>query len=88
MMKTTAFIVLTFISIASAAVKRQTYSAAADFPEIFTDNPISRPYNLTRGSGLVRAILNRNILNGYCRAQVKVQVRSRSGPGQEGQKLT
>ena len=24
----------------------------------------------------------------YCRAQVQVQVRSRSGPGQEGQKLT
>ena len=52
MIKTTALIVLVTLSTASAAVKRQIHFAAA--VDSFTDNPISRPYNLTSGSGLVK----------------------------------
>ena len=51
MIKTAAFLVLVTMSTASAAVKRQTHFAAA--VDAFTDNPVSRPYNLTSGSGLV-----------------------------------
>ena len=52
MIKTAALLVLVTMSTASAAVKRQTHFAAA--VDAFTENPVSRPFNLTRGSGLVK----------------------------------
>ena len=57
MMKTTAFIILLVVSLASAAVKRQTYYEAESLEDDIDDDDIlSWAFNHTRVSGLVKPI--------------------------------